>query len=67
MQSINIWNPTRSPIFWARWYINLALLKLHFKMPSNYNWLLPGLEVKMACETAEKQGVPIHFLGAELC
>lgn len=54
MQSINIWNPTRSPIFWARWYINLALLKLHFKMPSNYGWLLPGLEVKVACEAAER-------------
>ena len=65
--SFNIWNPTRAPIFWARFYLYSFLFKFHFRIPASFNYLAPGLEVKYACEEAEKQGAKLHFLGAELC
>jgi len=67
MQSFNIWHPTRATYFWFRFGLYSALWKHHFKFPSNYNFLNPGLEVKFAIEEAEKQGAPVHFLGAEFC
>ena len=66
MQSFNIWDPSRSPIFWARWYLNAFLFKLHYKIPSNFNFLAPGLEMKFACEEAVKAGAKLRFLGAEM-
>ena len=41
-----------------------ALFRSFFKL--DYRVDLPGLEVKYACEAAEKVGAKIHFMGAEL-
>ena len=66
MKSINMWHPTRMPIFWLRFGLQSLLFKHHFKFPSTYNFINPGLEMKFALEEAEKQGCNVKFLGAEL-
>ena len=30
MQSFNMWNPTRAPVFWFRFYTYAAMFKLHY-------------------------------------
>jgi len=59
------WNPSRAPVFWFRFYTYMAAFKLHFRIPNNYTFLKPGLEVKFACEEAEKLGANLQFLGTE--
>jgi len=49
-----VWNPSRAPVFWFRFYTYIAMFKLHFRIPKNFTVLKPGLEVKFACEEAEK-------------
>lgn len=66
MRSFDIWDSSKKPFFWFRWYVNSLLFRMHFKIPSNYNYLAPGLEIKFACEEAEKAGAKTYFLGAEL-
>jgi hypothetical protein len=66
MQSFNLWKQnSRSLLFWSRFYLYGAAFNNHFKIPANYSFLKPGLEIKYACETAEKQGAKTYFLGAE--
>ena len=54
-----MWQPTRAPVFWFRFYTYAAMFKFHFKIPSSFTFLKPGLEVKFACEEAEKQGAKL--------
>jgi hypothetical protein len=42
------------------------MFKFHFAIPQSFTFLKPGLEVKYACEEAEKSGAKLEFLGAEL-
>ena len=43
------------------------LASWHFSIPENYGLTKPGLEIKFACEEAEKVGAKTYFLGAESC
>jgi hypothetical protein len=43
------------------------MFKYHFRIPSNFTFLKPGLEIKFACEEAEKAGAKLEFLGPEMC
>jgi len=52
-------------MFWARFYSYSIFFKNHFNIPSNYTFLKPGLEIKFACEEAEKLGAKTYFLGPE--
>jgi len=61
-----MWKPTRTPLFWARFYMYSFLFKLHYHLPSNYHFLKPGLEIQKALEEAEKQEIRTYFLGPEL-
>jgi hypothetical protein len=55
MESFALWKGTsRSLIFWARFYAYLSAFKFHFRIPANYSFMKPGLEMKFACEEAEK-------------
>lgn len=57
VRSFNLWKQnSRSLVFWARFYAYLATFKWHFSIPANFTFMKPGLEVKFACEEAEKQG-----------
>lgn len=38
----------------------------HFKFPPEFQPLRPGLEIKFACEAAEKVGSQLEFMGPEL-
>jgi hypothetical protein len=67
MQSYNIWDPSRAPLQWMRLKMYAWLASWHFGMPDNYSMLSPGLEVKFACEEANKLGAKTYFLGAESC
>jgi len=58
-------NNVRSVIFKSRFYAYLATFSLHFQIPRNFTFYKPGLEIKLACEEAEKSGAKIHFLGPE--
>ena len=63
--SFNMWNPTRRPFFWMRFYLYSLIFKMHYRFPANYTFLKPGLEMKFALEEAEKAGAKTYFLGAE--
>jgi hypothetical protein len=39
---------------------------LHFRFGYDFKFWLPGLEIKAACEAAEKVGATIGFLGSEM-
>jgi hypothetical protein len=66
MQSFSMWHPTRATVFWARFYSYAAMFKHHFKIPTSFTFMKPGLEVKFACEEADKSGAQLVFLGPEL-
>ena len=56
----------RKMIFLTRMWMYSALFKWHFRFGYDFNFLTPGLEIKYACEEAEKAGAELHFLGPEL-
>lgn len=53
-------------MFLARLYFYHFFFKLHYRFGFDFNPLRPGLEAKFACESAEKVGAKLSFLGAEL-
>lgn len=59
------WN-TRKFVFLARFYLAYFSLQFHFRWGFDFKFWLPGLEIKQACEAAEKVGSQLHFLGAEI-
>ena len=65
MQSFYMWHPSRAPLFWFKFNMYSLMFKLHFRIPQNFTFLQPGLEVKFALEEAEKQGAKTYFLGPE--
>ena len=67
MKSFNIWDPTRAPLQLLRLKMYAFLASWHFSIPDNFAPWAPGLEVKFACEEAEKLGAKTYFLGAESC
>ena len=62
---ISFYQSNRMGVFWFRFYTYCAMFKLHFKIPSNFTFLSPGLETKFALEEAEKVGAKKYFLGTE--
>ena len=66
MESFTMWKGnSRSLVFWTRFSLYSAAFKWHFRIPSNFNVLKPGLEIKFALEEAEKSGAKTYFLGPE--
>lgn len=66
MKSFNLWREnSRSILFWTRFYAMAACFRLHFRIPSNFGFMKPGLEIKFACEEAEKINAKTYFLGPE--
>jgi hypothetical protein len=59
------WN-SRKLIFLARQYFTYFLFQSHFRFGHDFKFYLPGLEVKYACEAAEKVGAQLHFMGSEI-
>lgn len=57
---------TRKFLFLARWALYYQTFQLHFRFGSDFRFWVPGLEVKYACEAAEKVGADLKFLGTEL-
>src|SRR5690606_17189335 len=49
-----------------RWALFNVMFKNIFRLPMNYNPVMPGLEVKYALEEAEKSGSKIVYLGYEI-
>ena len=42
------------------------MMQWHFRWGHDFKFWLPGLEVKFACEAAEKVGADLQFLGSEI-
>jgi dissimilatory sulfite reductase (desulfoviridin) alpha/beta subunit len=57
---------TRKFIFLARWAAYYQAFQFHFRFGFEFKFWLPGLEVKYACEAAEKVGANLKFLGTEM-
>lgn len=57
---------SRKFIFLTRWAMYYYTFQWHFRFGFDFKFWLPGLEVKYACEAAEKVGATLQFLGSEL-
>lgn len=57
---------TRKFIFLARWAAYYHTFQWHFRFGYEFKFWLPGVEVKYACEAAEKVGANLHFMGTEM-
>lgn len=53
-------------MFLARFGLYYSLFQWHFRFGYDFKFWRPGLEVKFACEAAEKVGAKITFMGPEL-
>lgn len=58
---------SRRYVFLARLYIYWFLFRWHYRVGSDFTFMRPGLEIKKACEAAERVGANLKFLGPELC
>lgn len=56
----------RGFVFLARMYMLSQSLRWTYRPGSHFSFYYPGLEIKYACEEAEKLGADLHFLGSEL-
>ena len=56
----------RGSVFWIRILLMKIFLKMTYLPGSHFRFYEPGLEIKYACEEAEKLGAELHFLGAEM-
>ena len=56
----------RGVVFNARMRLIKLALTLSYRTGSHFKFYVPGLEMKYACEEAEKLGVDLHFMGPEL-
>lgn len=52
--------------FLFRIYFNYFLIQNHFRFGFDFKFWIPGIEMKFACEAAEKVGAEIQYLGAEI-
>jgi hypothetical protein len=57
---------TRKFLFLARWSMYSAAFRFHFRFGHEFRFWLPGVEVKYACEAADKVGAQIEFMGSEM-
>lgn len=59
------WN-TRKLVFLMRLWTTYFTFHSHFRFGFDFKFWLPGIEMKFACEAAEKVGAQLNFLGAEV-
>jgi hypothetical protein len=57
---------TRKFLYLARISMYYYTFAWHFRFGYEFKFWLPGLEIKYACESAEKVGATIQFIGSEL-
>lgn len=56
----------RGTVFAIRFSMFSLALRYLYKIQDHFEFYLPGLEIKYACEEAEKLGADLQFLGPEL-
>ena len=66
MKTIDYYYSNRKWVSLMRLGIYNALFRFHFGFWSGFQPFRPGLEVKNACEAAEKVGANLEFMGPEL-
>jgi hypothetical protein len=57
---------SRRWIFLIRLWLYKQAFNWHFRLGFDFPFMRPGLEVAKACESAEKVGAKLEFLGQEL-
>jgi len=65
MKTIDYYFSNRKWVAMLRLGIYNSLFRFHFGFWDNFTPFRPGLEVKNACEAAEKVGAEIEFMGPE--
>ena len=55
----------RKWLFLARLWLYQKAWRMHYGFGFEYDFTRPGLEAKFACESAEKVGAKLQFLGPE--
>lgn len=58
-------NNSKRAVFYARAAIYKTLFRAHFRLDENRKFYLPGFEMKLACESAERNNAELKFLGSE--
>ena len=56
----------RGTVFWLRIKLLNLALKLIYRPGNHFRFYSPGLEIKYACDEAERSGANLEFLGPEL-
>lgn len=57
----------RGSVFWLRMKLLVATLEYLYRPGGkHFKFWVPGLEIKYACEEAERLGAELHFMGPEL-
>ena len=67
MSSYDYYYSNRRWLGMLRLGIYKRLFNFHFGFTSDVDFMRPGLEMKFACESAEKVGANLEFMGATLC
>lgn len=65
-QWIEYYWSTRKFLFLSRMSLYYYLFRMHFRFSYDFNFLVPGMEVKAACEEALNCGAELNFMGAEI-
>lgn len=66
-QDIDFYYSNRKWLFLSRLWLYAKVWKLHFGFAGFVDFVRPGLESKFACESAEKVGANLEFMGPEAC
>lgn len=59
------YNNSKRAVFYARAALYFPMITGFFGWSSNSKFWLPGVEMKFACEAAERTGAKLVFLGSE--
>jgi hypothetical protein len=65
-KNIDYYWPTRQFIFRTRLWLYKAAMQFHYRFGPEFNFTQPGLEVRNACQSAQKVGAKLTFLGSEM-
>ena len=65
-QTVDYYNSNRRWLQLMRLGAYSSLFRWHFGFKTNFAPMRPGLEVKYACDAAEKVGAKLEFLGPEM-
>jgi len=64
-KNINFHDNSKRFTYYIRAFIYQRIFQRHFHFDYRHKFWLPGFEMKVACESAERNGADLEFLGSE--